>query len=1229
MANKNPQIDFTANVGGFIGPLKQAEQEAKVFGKTVADEGAKAGAGLDKGAQGADAAAQKLDKTTRSIIGSIQRATAAAEAGGRGTAAYYETIASQRGASGDALKPYIDGLRRAEAAQQAAANGLGNMQVSAAQTAAALRGVPAQFTDIFTSLASGQQPLTVFLQQGGQLKDMFGGAGNAARALGGYVASLITPFSAAAAAVVGLGAGFVMGRKEAEEYQRQIVLTGNASGVTAGQLGDMAAQIDQAFGVTQGKAAEVLSQLVATGQVGAAGLQRVAQAAIDLERVGGPAAEKTVEAFADLGRKPLEASLKLNEATRFLTMETYKAIKAAEEQGRTTEAGRLAQEAYAKAIEERTPKIEQNIGLIEKAWRLVTGATKEAIDAAKDVGRPSSLLSTQIKALETRLAAGSGDSLNAASARSLPVLAERLRMLQQGAGYEALSAQYEAQRSREVEAASKWDKLRLENASKQQKFALEEARIREAGRAAGIAEAEIQQQVLATRERMFSSENKSGAKERERENELLAQLSGLTTTYAEDLARLGAIRQRNNITDAQYVELVNKLIAKQPFAKAIAQDEAKAYEDLQRSVEAMTKQRIQAREEVEKANAGGLRTIEQLRDEYVQLTAGKGALLERIMLRTEEQAIDLERQALRAEEVDADTKLAILLRERAALLRQEMALRKGIASQEVLAEQRAASEKSAQEALNAWQRTNDQISQSLTDAIMRGGKSAGEYLKDYFRTLILKPIIEPIAKGLTSIIMGGNGPVAGGGQLGQLIAMLSGSGGSSISGQVSTALLRLGDYLSTSQNRTANGVGAVLQNNSGSVGRVAGMLGNAGVGYGIGTTISDALSDGYSVGRGYNNWQRIGMAVGSAVGGPMMGALIGAATGVVNRLFGRRPKEVTETGVEGVVSAAGFTGDAFSAWRQQGGLFRSDRSGRDRSSVDAELESTLDAGVAAVYQSAQAYADALGLPASAARDFAATFKVVWGKTEEENRAALEAAIGKLSDDLAGVYAQQLNPLKRASETISQTLQRLGGLQTFSRTINDLGGVFSRVAGLSIDAREAIVQMAGGMEAFAQSATSFAQNYYGRDEIAGLKAKDLQQRLADLGITQPVNTRDDFRRLVEGTDVSAADGQRRLVSLLGLSDAFAEVADYLVETNKSLDEAARAAPESSVLAPLFADSSNAQVQATNAVASGVDNVVDRLDQLLALVRSGSSSVVQALVPSEVGLIDGYNVNPGGA
>ena len=54
--------------------------------------------------------------------------------------------------------------------------------ISERQLAAAMRGVPAQLTDIVVSLQGGQRPLTVLLQQGGQLKDMFGGVVPAARA---------------------------------------------------------------------------------------------------------------------------------------------------------------------------------------------------------------------------------------------------------------------------------------------------------------------------------------------------------------------------------------------------------------------------------------------------------------------------------------------------------------------------------------------------------------------------------------------------------------------------------------------------------------------------------------------------------------------------------------------------------------------------------------------------------------------------------------------------------------------------------------------------------------------------------------------------------------------------------------------------------------------------------------------------------------------------------------
>ena len=89
--------------------------------------------------------------------------------------------------------------------------------------------VVAQFTDIFVSLQGGQNPMTVLLQQGGQLKDMFGGVGAAARAMGGYVLGLVNPFTVAGAAAATLGLAYYQGSQEADRYAESIIMTGNAA----------------------------------------------------------------------------------------------------------------------------------------------------------------------------------------------------------------------------------------------------------------------------------------------------------------------------------------------------------------------------------------------------------------------------------------------------------------------------------------------------------------------------------------------------------------------------------------------------------------------------------------------------------------------------------------------------------------------------------------------------------------------------------------------------------------------------------------------------------------------------------------------------------------------------------------------------------------------------------------------------------------------------------------
>ncbi|QGA51066.1 phage tail tape measure protein [Pseudomonas brassicacearum] len=272
---------------------------------------------------------------------------------------------------------------------------------TAKQYAANLRGVPAQFTDIAVSLQAGQNPLTVFLQQGGQLKDMFGGAGPAAKALGGYVLGLVNPFTVAAAAAAVLALAYKQGSDEGTAFTTSLAMTGNTAGTTASSLATMARQVSGASG-TVGKASEVLAQLAASTRIPVAAFESMAAAAIKFESATGIAAETTVENFKRIAKDPVAEILKLNESMNFLTATTYENIKSLQEQGKTLEAAALATAAYEDGLNRTSASIKQNLGVLEASWGAVKNAAKGAWDAALNVGREETL-DQQIAKLDEQL----------------------------------------------------------------------------------------------------------------------------------------------------------------------------------------------------------------------------------------------------------------------------------------------------------------------------------------------------------------------------------------------------------------------------------------------------------------------------------------------------------------------------------------------------------------------------------------------------------------------------------------------------------------------------------------------------------------------------------------------------------------------------------------------------------------------------------------------------------
>ncbi|HCR3978332.1 TPA: phage tail length tape measure family protein [Citrobacter koseri] len=268
---------------------------------------------------------------------------------------------------------------------------LKNTGMSAKQTAFAMRLVPMQMTDIVTSLAAGQPPLMVLLQQGGQLKDMFGGIGPAAKAMGGYILGLVNPFTLAAAAVGVLGLAYYQGSQEQDAFNKSLILTGNQVGKTSSQLADIAARAGVAANSTTGKAASALNLLVESGKVAGDSLERVTTAVVKTSEATGIATDKLVGDFNKIAADPVAAITKLNDQYHFLTLATYNQIKALQDEGNQQEAARVATDAYATTMQQRAADIQDNLGYLEKAWNGLTGAAKGAWDAMLGVGREQSL----------------------------------------------------------------------------------------------------------------------------------------------------------------------------------------------------------------------------------------------------------------------------------------------------------------------------------------------------------------------------------------------------------------------------------------------------------------------------------------------------------------------------------------------------------------------------------------------------------------------------------------------------------------------------------------------------------------------------------------------------------------------------------------------------------------------------------------------------------------------
>ena len=1200
--------------------LDRVKRGIQETAQTVIKAGQEAGKGISKMGEGADQTARKLESFEKSWVNSVQRALVAAEAGEKGTAKYFEAWGKYRGIGGDVMEPILAQLRAVEAAQAAAAGaatkGLGTMGVSAAQTAAALRQVPAQFTDIVVSLQAGQAPLTVLLQQGGQLKDMFGGTAAAAKALGGYVMGLVSPLTLVAAAGAATAVAFHQGAQENEAFVRSIALTGNASGVTTSQLREYARQIDAVAG-TQAQAASGLADFVAAGVRGGDELRRYTQTAIEWEKLTGQAVSKTADQFASLQKDPLAAVIKLNEGTNFLTVSVYEQVKALDDQGRKADASKVAMEALDGAMRERGKTIKDSLGYIERGWNAIKGAASDAWDAMLNVGRAATIndqlavVQKELTALLAQSESGFGETGNgAATGRSNAAYVRKIKeridalkaeewALYEKADAEKVAAMQREESTRRMQALLDFDKDYAKALEKETTLQEKLAKVRSEGEAAGKSESEIKQ-VLTYVTEQHNKANQAGAKAAKAHNKeladqlsLFAELAGLSTDFYKKWDLLTKSYKAGGMSLAELEKEQAKLLAKQPAMVALAKEEEKARRDLQKAIEDDIKQAdrlADKRQAAIKSAEDAVRKARQEEEAHALAAAANITLAEAVerltIARLEEQ--------LQMARMGTESQATIDALERELAARKELL---GVLQQKGF---REGNKKAADEAAKDWDKTAQTISRTLSDYIMAGGKDAAQYLKRLFATLVLEPVVQAVMGG----IFGGGG--AG--------AAASGVVGSAGSGLVSNLLFG-GMSLTTVGSSIGAGIMATLTGSTlggaGAAGILAGgssalgMFGGALPYLGAGLALFKILKGDWFGSRGPNHSGGVAstattdrdLAIKQVLGTDAWGNTLTDFTTRGNKDIDKQ-LQVTVNGMLDMYKALAKMGGVTAREVDIAAGFSTNPKHGDEGAMGFfQIIDKLTGEVLTKYKDRELDAD----PQKA-----------WAQFVGDMGGALVAEIKK--GDIPGWMRDELDALGEdvSVEGLTAAIQKIAVIDaSFKSWANTLVGFND----LNAKAQTALLKTSGGIEALTNNINAFYAGFYSEAERAEILQRQVREQLKSLGVDiDPAGgeaAKKAFRKLIE--DALASGNTELAAKLLALAQLFGVAADSAQKAaevaadaaKKAADEAQAAAEEAARVAQ------EAHQKLKDAAVANFEAAIQREQQYWQQIVTDSQAAVQAI------------------
>jgi len=322
-----------------------------------------------------------------------------------------------------------------------------------------------QVNDVFVGLTTGQSPLTVALQQGPQIVQIYGGVRNTFAAL----LSVLTPLRVALGGVaVGFGLVAVqaaLGYRESSQLNKALALSGNIANTSLGQINSLALGIAEKQRASVGFVREVLAQVInLSGQTDTT-LGATSSAVVALAKLTGQSADEAVKGFENQADGITAWSTKANKAYNFLTAQQVAYIRSLEREGRTAEAIKFTNEQLAASLEQRGVGA---VGLIERGWNAAGRAVAFFLDQLKKVGRDESAeerlksLQAKLQEIDARIEQRKTASTPFAGRRAATDLGERASVVAQ---IEAINT--ELKRKAEAAAASRENQKEIERETQQ------------------------------------------------------------------------------------------------------------------------------------------------------------------------------------------------------------------------------------------------------------------------------------------------------------------------------------------------------------------------------------------------------------------------------------------------------------------------------------------------------------------------------------------------------------------------------------------------------------------------------------------------------------------------------------------------------------------------------------------------------------------------------------------